>query len=79
MQIRNKIWQNEITLWMDHLRTSPDNYVAIFGLGFGYEQKGDYEKAIRYYKKAIELNPKYSKAYFYLGALLQKINRQKTQ
>ncbi len=35
------------------------------GLAFSY--KKEYDKAIGYYKKAIELNPKYAGAYFNMG------------
>jgi tetratricopeptide (TPR) repeat protein len=39
-----------------------------FKQGFGYQDKGDLDKAIEEYKKAIELNPNYLQAHMNLGA-----------
>jgi superkiller protein 3 len=38
-----------------------------FQQGYAYNNKGDYDKAIEYYNKAIELNPDYAVAYYNLG------------
>jgi tetratricopeptide (TPR) repeat protein len=49
------------------LFASPE--VAWAGVGYAYFQKHDYVAAERYYKKARELNPRYTQALFRLGEL----------
>ena len=49
------------------LFASPE--VAWAGVGYAYFQKHDYAAAERYYKKARELNPRYTQALFRLGEL----------
>ena len=36
---------------------SPENAAAYFGLGYGYEQLGDRDKAVAAYRQAIEVDP----------------------
>ena len=50
------------------------SYVFVyFSLGQIYQKyKPDYDKAIEYYGKAVELNPNYAEAYFNLGNLYLK-------
>jgi len=40
-----------------------------FSKGFGYQDQGELDKAIEEYKKAIELNPNYTRAYTNLGTV----------
>ena len=47
----------------------PSPEVAWTGIGYAYFQKHDYAAAERYYKKARELNPRYTQALFRLGEL----------
>jgi superkiller protein 3 len=46
-----------------------------FGLGWCYDEKGNYEAAISYLKKAIELNNKYAVAYTELGYAYYSLKR----
>ncbi len=52
--------------------------VDYFNLGFLYEQVGGYEEAIRFYKKALELNPTYEKALYNLANRYQEMGDFKT-
>lgn len=40
-----------------------------------YEARGDDEKAIEFYTKAIEIDPNFAKAWFYKAQLLAKLGR----
>jgi len=60
---RNHVWQNAISLWSDTVEKSPFKSRPNCNLGFAYCQIGDYDKALPYLNKAIELNPKYTEAY----------------
>ncbi len=50
---------------------------AYTNMGWAYFQKGDNEKAIDSYRKAINANPRYSLAYNNLGLAYMKMNRDK--
>ena len=54
---RNFIWKDEITLWNDTVRKSPQAPRPYIILGLAYGDKGDYDKAISNYNKAIQLIP----------------------
>jgi len=51
----------------------------LFNMGNAYYHTGNYDKAIEYYKKAIELKPDYTEAYYNMGgAYYDKGNYDKT-
>jgi len=54
------------------LKHNPHNAEAYIGLAMAWEDKGDYDRAIEYFSKAIELEPRAEKraGYFYFRALV---------
>src|SRR5258706_15365769 len=48
------------------LRANPGNAVAHFNLGFTYEKRGQYDKAIQEFRKATGLKPKIYRAWYSL-------------
>ena len=52
--MRNFIWKNEKSLWMDAVDKSPDISRPHHNLGKYYQDVGDSEKAILEYEKALE-------------------------
>ncbi|MGD8986241.1 MAG: tetratricopeptide repeat protein, partial [Desulfobacteraceae bacterium] len=52
--MRNFIWKNDKSLWMDAVDKSPDTSRPHHNLGKYYQEIGDYEKAIHEYEKALE-------------------------
>ncbi len=52
--------------------------VDFFNLGFLYEQVGGREEAMRFYRKALELKPKYDKPLFQLAGLYKEAGDLKT-
>jgi len=52
---RNKIWQDELTLWKDVQQKSPNKARANLNLGLAYVEKNRAEEAITYLKKALYL------------------------
>ena len=52
------------------LEIEPDNVDLIFNLGVINADKGEFEKALGFYNKAIEMNPEYTKAYLNAAALI---------
>lgn len=65
--IRNFDWKNEDTLLVSVLRTNPENAKGHNQQGIIYGKKGDYEKAIKEFEKAISLDDYLAEAYHNLG------------
>lgn len=72
--------------WDDAIRESREALKNIFyrtpeyahlNIGWGYYYKGEYPKALENFKKAVELNPNYEKAYYGMGLTLEKTNNLK--
>lgn len=60
---RNKIWQNDITLWADVAEKAPSNSRAFVNLGRALAGKGRDVDAIEAFKKAVYILPSYALAY----------------
>ena len=53
---------------------SNDDYKSLFELAFAFQQKRDFQKAVTYYTKAIELNPETAEAYVNRGAAYESMD-----
>ncbi|EKE11851.1 MAG: hypothetical protein ACD_15C00012G0007 [uncultured bacterium] len=51
----------------DFLRSNPNDVDALIGMGYAYETKRDYVKALEYYNKALNLNLEYAATYNRIG------------
>ena len=60
---RNKVWEDEFTLWSDAVRKSPYKARTYFNRGKAYQKKGNYNQAIADYNQAIQINSNYADAY----------------
>jgi Tfp pilus assembly protein PilF len=65
---RNKVWNDELTLWQDVVNKSPGKARGITNLGVAYSEEGNLDRSIKYYKKAISVDPSYDLAYSNLGS-----------
>ncbi len=54
---RNKVWSNEISLWRDVAKKSPDKVRVKLNLGMAYDVSGDYDKAVEYYRLVLVKKP----------------------
>jgi len=70
---RNKVWQDELSLWSDVAKKSPDLARPYVSLGAAYLEK-DFEKAVQNFNKAIAIDPSQIKAYNNRGLLYNKNN-----
>lgn len=66
---RNKVWDNDLTLWSDVTEKSPKNARGWMNYGVALMQIAEYEKAEAKFLKAASLNPLYSYIYINLGIL----------
>ncbi|MBK8846013.1 MAG: tetratricopeptide repeat protein [Bacteroidetes bacterium] len=60
---RNKVWQDEITLWTDAIKKSPNKARPYVIRGNAYEDLNKMDDAILDYNKAVELQPNYTLAF----------------
>jgi len=71
---RNKVWQDEFSLWNDTVEKSPHKARPHYNRGHSYDKQGDSIQAIADYNKAIEIDPDYADAYYNRGLILAKQN-----
>ncbi len=64
---RNKVWENDVSLWGDVIRKSPGKARGYNNLGMWHYKSGQRRKAIPFFKKAISLNYNNSNAHNNLG------------
>jgi len=70
---RNKVWENDFTLWDDTVRKSPQKERAYNNRGSAYQNQGDFTKAISDFNKALQLNLDFAEAYYSRGIAYFKI------
>jgi len=61
---RNFVWKSQMAMWEDVAQKAPGKARAYKGIGFEYEKKGQMDKALEVYQKAIELHPTYDEVYY---------------
>lgn len=60
---RNKVWANDITLWTDVLKKSPNMIRPYTHLATAYLKSGDIKRALEIYSQAIEVDPQRAESY----------------
>lgn len=66
---RNIVWQNEKTLWEDVRKKYPSLPRPYITLGSCYFKEGNYEKALEYYGKALDLEANSLHALYNIGTI----------
>ena len=74
---RNKVWQNDLTLWSDVVKKYPNKPRGYLNLGKAYLDRGDYKEAILNFKKTVEIFPQEAKAYNNMGYIYNAIGNSK--
>ncbi len=69
---RNRVWKNEISLWSDVVNKSKQKIRPYNERGLAYFDKGDYDKAIIDFTRAVELNRNYADGFYNRGNVYQK-------
>ncbi|MEW6535930.1 MAG: tetratricopeptide repeat protein [Candidatus Auribacterota bacterium] len=64
---RNAVWKDNYTLWLNTTRSNPYLAEANYSLAHAYQSKGEIDKAIVMYKRAIDRRENYFDAYINLG------------
>ena len=69
---RNRVWNDEVRLWMDCIQKSPNKGRPYVNLGLAYLNSGDYGKAFEITQKSIQIDPKSPIAYHNLSLVYEK-------
>jgi tetratricopeptide (TPR) repeat protein len=72
---RNRIWQDEISLWSDVVHHSPNKARPHNNLGVAYADQKRTDEAVSEYKTAIALDPNYADAHNNLGNSLEDLGK----
>jgi tetratricopeptide (TPR) repeat protein len=70
---RNKVWQNEYTLWTDTVEKSPESAFAHFKLGHAYRHRKMPAEAIEQFQAAVSIAPSYADAHDQLGGIYEDL------
>jgi Tfp pilus assembly protein PilF len=75
---RNRVWADDVVLYQDCVRKSPNKARAHNNLGTALSLRGRLPEAIRHYQTAIKIEPGYADAHYNLGyALVKQGNLEK--
>ena len=72
---RNSVWKDDLTLFSDTVRKSPDGELPNGMLGIALMGAGRFDEAIGQFRKTLLLNPDSANAYYNLGLTLMKKGR----
>jgi tetratricopeptide (TPR) repeat protein len=64
---RNGVWKDEVTLWEDVVKKSPNKARPIYNMGILYSKMNRLDEAIILYQKAIVIKPDFYRAHNDLG------------
>jgi tetratricopeptide (TPR) repeat protein len=65
---RNNVWKDELSLWSDTVRKSPDDGAVRYHLADEYLSKGQFDMAIEQFQAALNMNvDANAEAHFNLG------------
>ena len=73
--LRNRVWDDPVTLWRDAVAQAPDVFAAHYALGDAYRQERRCTEAIPHYRRAIQLLPDRLEAQNNLGICLALMRR----
>lgn len=68
-------WSNNISLWTASTQTTPQSTTMYRNLGDAYHQAGQYQQAIKFGLKALEINPNNLPVYANIGASYVETNQ----
>ncbi|MBI1912458.1 MAG: tetratricopeptide repeat protein [Deltaproteobacteria bacterium] len=53
---KSLIWKDDLTLWNYAAKGAPDNYIALYSIGYAHYKEGRVDEAIPMFEKALNLN-----------------------
>jgi tetratricopeptide (TPR) repeat protein len=70
---RNLTWKDEVTLWTDVVKGSPNKARGYNNLAEAYITEGRLDEAVQAAKRALALKPDYARAHYNLGTVNAKL------
>jgi protein O-mannosyl-transferase len=70
--IRNPVWKDNLTLFTDTVKKSPDGELPLGMLGIALMEAGRYDEAIVEFRNTLKLNPDSANAHYNLGLTFYK-------
>lgn len=72
---RNEIWKSGAALWQDAVNKSPRKARPYHNLAHHLSRKGQFEEAMRYCARAMQIDPAYPDPYITLGLIYGNLGR----
>lgn len=72
---RNKVWRDEVTLWKDIIKKSPNKPRPHNNLAVILSDRGKTDEAIAHYSEALRIKPDFAEGHNNMGAALYKQGR----
>ncbi len=72
---RNKVWKDNMTLWLDCLKKSPNKYRVHWNVAHEYRRLWKTDKAIHHLRKTLKLRPNVIKPRIPLALMLARKGR----
>jgi Flp pilus assembly protein TadD len=66
---RNSTWRSELSIWQDAHEKNPRSARPALHVGLAHEKLGDFEGALKAYKRAVELEPGHAMAHYDVGVI----------
>lgn len=73
---RNRVWQDEFTLWQDAASKAPKMFRAQSNWGMALYERGRVEEALQAFEQSLRLNPRYSKTWSNLGLVYEELGQE---
>jgi len=73
--LRNTVWYDALSLWLDTAKKTPQSEIAYYNLGNAYLRKNQKELAVNSYLQAIKNKPKSMGSYINLGNTYMSLGR----
>ncbi len=70
---RNYVWNNELSLWNDVVKKSPEKATGYYNLGVVYQDRDELDEAVRQYSLALQKDPAHALANINLGIVYYSI------
>jgi tetratricopeptide (TPR) repeat protein len=74
---RNIVWKDDLSLWSDIVKKSPNKARPYNNLGLALFNNKDFDKALVEFRQALRLNPRSEKAYLNIGMIYEEKGRIK--
>lgn len=73
--LQARVWHDDVSLFEHSLAVAPRGVLALHNLGNHYAQRGQPQRAVDYFKRALAVRPDHDESILMLGVTLAKLER----